>query len=76
MALLPWAHSSAVAQHLALAQTIVLPEVQGRLDHIAIDLDGGRLFVAALAAGSVEVLDLHAGVRTSRIESTCASPRA
>lgn len=68
MALLSWVHSSAVAQHLALAQTIVLPAVQGRLDHIAIDLDGRRLFVAALAAGSVEVLDLHAGARTSRIE--------
>lgn len=68
MALLSWVHSSAGAQHLALAQTVVLPEVQGRLDHIAIDLDGSRLFVAALAAGSVEVLDLHAVARTSRIE--------
>jgi DNA-binding beta-propeller fold protein YncE len=33
-----------------------------------IDLDGSRLFVAALSAGSVEVIDLRAGKRAARIQ--------
>ena len=31
--------------------------------------DGGRLFVAALAAGSVEIVDLKAGARSGRIKN-------
>src|SRR5574337_2044101 len=41
--------------------TIPLPGVTGRIDHLAIDLKGQRLFVAALGNDSLEVLDLHAG---------------
>ena len=58
----------ASAQALALTRTIELSSVHGRLDHMAIDLDGKRLYLAALAAGSVEVIDLHAGTRTARID--------
>jgi hypothetical protein len=43
---------------LRLVQTIPLPGVQGRLDHMAIDLDQKRLFVAAVARGTLEVVDL------------------
>ena len=32
---------------LELVQTIALPDVRGRIDHLDIDLDGERLFVAA-----------------------------
>jgi DNA-binding beta-propeller fold protein YncE len=40
---------------------IALPEVKGRIDHLTADLDGKRLFVAALGNGSVEVIDVEAG---------------
>jgi DNA-binding beta-propeller fold protein YncE len=53
------AAASASSQSLVLAQTIELPGVSGRIDHLDIDLEGKRLFVAALAAGSLEVIDLH-----------------
>ena len=46
---------------LRLIQTIPLPGVPGRLDHMAIDLEKKRLFVAAVANGTIEVLDLDAG---------------
>jgi hypothetical protein len=52
--------SPAAAQALELARTIVLPGVEGRLDHLAIDLRTRRLFVAALGADKVEVIDLDA----------------
>ncbi len=44
-----------------LTQTIPLPNVSGRIDHLSIDLKGQRLFVAALGNNTVEVLDLKAG---------------
>jgi DNA-binding beta-propeller fold protein YncE len=37
--------------------TIPLPDVQGRIDHMAYDAGGHRLFVAALGNGTVEVID-------------------
>jgi hypothetical protein len=46
---------------LRLVQMIPLPGVNGRLDHMAVDLEKRRLFVAAVAKGSLEVLDLDAG---------------
>jgi DNA-binding beta-propeller fold protein YncE len=58
--------TSASSQSLVLAQTIDLPGVMGRIDHLDVDLDGSRLFVAALAAGSLEVIDLRAGKRIAR----------
>jgi DNA-binding beta-propeller fold protein YncE len=35
--------------------------VEGRIDHLAADVAGKRIFVAALGSGSVEVVDLAAG---------------
>ena len=46
---------------LRLVQTIPLPGVNGRLDHMAVDLEKKRLFVAAVANSTLEVLDLGAG---------------
>jgi hypothetical protein len=46
---------------LRLVQTILLPGVAGRLDHMAVDLEKKRLFVAAVANGTLEVLDLGTG---------------
>jgi hypothetical protein len=47
--------SAAQCQPLVLEQRIELPMVKGRLDHMAFDEVEGRLFVAAVAADSVEI---------------------
>src|ERR687885_2101939 len=49
-------------------QSIPLPGVEGRIDHMAIDSQGGRLFVAALGNNTVEVIDLTAGKVTDEIK--------
>ena len=59
----------AFAQSLVLDRTIALPSVQGRIDHLAVDADGARLFVAALGSDSLEIVDLRAGRRVDRITS-------
>src|SRR5437867_10458959 len=48
---------------LKLVQTIPLPGVKGRFDHIAVDSRGHRLFVAALGNNTLEVVDVAAGKR-------------
>jgi chromate transporter len=52
---------------LELAYSIPLADVHGRIDHLAIDIEDARLFVAALGNGSVEVVDLRARARSDRI---------
>jgi hypothetical protein len=49
------------AQPLKLIQTIPMPNVKGRIDHMDVDVKGKRLFVSGLENGSVEVVDLQAG---------------
>lgn len=44
---------------LTFAGSIRLPGVEGRIDHMAVDLPGERLFVAALGNDSLEVVDLR-----------------
>ena len=46
---------------LRLAQTIALPAVEGRIDHLAVDVQSQRLFLAALGNNTLEVIDLKAG---------------
>jgi DNA-binding beta-propeller fold protein YncE len=48
-------------QPLHLVQTISMPNVRGRLDHMDVDVKGKRLFVAGLENGTLEVVDLQAG---------------
>ncbi len=50
-----------------LKQTIPLPGVEGRIDHLALDASGERLFVCALGNNTVEVLDLRRGERIRSI---------
>jgi len=52
---------------LRLFQTIPMPGVAGRIDHLTVDLKRERLFVAALGNNTVEVLDLRAGKRIHSI---------
>ena len=46
---------------LRLIQTIPMPSVKGRIDHMDVDAEGKRLFVAGLENGSLEIVDLQAG---------------
>ena len=50
---------------LQRVQTIPMPGVSGRMDHLGVDVEGGRLFAAALGnnQNTVEVIDLKAGKR-------------
>jgi DNA-binding beta-propeller fold protein YncE len=50
-----------------LKQTITLPGVEGRIDHLALDPSGERLFVCALGNNTLEVLDLRKGERIHSI---------
>ncbi|MGC2744565.1 MAG: YncE family protein [Candidatus Angelobacter sp.] len=54
-------------QSLRLEKTIELPEVQGRIDHMSVDVKGQRLFVSALGNNTVEVIDIKAGKRVKTI---------
>ena len=60
---------TAAAQSLVLERRMELPSVRGRIDHMAVDLEGHRLFVAALGSDSLEVVDLREGRRIDRITS-------
>ena len=55
------------AQPLKLEQTIPLPGVEGRIDHLTVDLNNQRLFVAALGNNTVEVLDIKGAKRLQTI---------
>src|SRR5579863_1118286 len=53
---------------LRLEREIPLPGVEGRIDHMAADVDGQRLFVAALGNGTLEIVDVAQGKRTAEIK--------
>jgi len=55
------------AAPLRMVQTILLPNVKGRIDHLAVDLKEQQLFVAALGNNTVEVIDLQTGTRMRTI---------
>ena len=59
---------------LKMDKTIPMPKVEGRIDHMAVDVVGQRLFVAALENNTVEVLDLKAG-KTIQSLSGFAEPQ-
>src|SRR2546430_7115991 len=48
---------------LSLKTHIALPNVDGRMDHFAVDVKGQRVFVSALGNHTVEVLDVQGGRR-------------
>jgi DNA-binding beta-propeller fold protein YncE len=52
---------------LQLKQTIPLPGVEGRIDHLDLDAAGERLFACALGNNTAEVLDLRKGERVHSI---------
>jgi DNA-binding beta-propeller fold protein YncE len=58
-----WPYARPVAAQgpapLRLLRRIPLPKVEGRLDHLGVDLARGRLFVAGLGNNTVEVVDVR-----------------
>ncbi len=61
--------SSSTSSPFSLVQTIVIPNVNGRIDHMAIDIRGQRLFVAELGNNSLDVIDLKAAKRIQSVSS-------
>lgn len=59
---------------LVVDSRIPLPAVSGRIDHLAVDLAGKRLFVAEIGNGSLDIVDLAAGRQIRRI-SGLAEPQ-
>jgi hypothetical protein len=53
---------------LQLEKEIPLIGVEGRIDHFSVDAAGKRIFIAALENGTVEVVDLDKGQRTTEIK--------
>src|SRR5207249_3483981 len=62
-----WLAYSQATPPLKLVQTIPLPGVEGRIDHMSADIKGQRLFVAALGNNTMEVVDLAQGKRVRSI---------
>ena len=53
-----WAQQAPV---LHFEREIILPGVQGRIDHLTADVAGRRIFVSALSNGTAEVVDVGLG---------------
>lgn len=66
LALVGWAEGQTPSV-LHLEKTVELPDVQGRIDHMSVDVKGQRLFVSALGNNTVEVIDLREGKRIKTI---------
>ncbi len=58
------------SNHLQLEKTILLPGVQGRMDHIALDSSKQVAYLTALGNNTVEVIDLKAGKVIHSITNT------
>ena len=69
MIVLVGAAASAIAQSqpVVLRNVIPLPNVEGRIDHLALDAMRGRLLVAALGNNSVEVTDTVNGTHVTTL---------
>ena len=52
---------------LSLQRAVELPRVEGRIDHLALDSAGEKLFVAALGNNTVEVVDVKNGTHRESI---------
>src|SRR6266496_5488799 len=55
-------------EHLKLEKVIEMPNVSGRIDHMAINLKNQVVYVAALGNNSVEVIDLQKGAAIHSIK--------
>lgn len=60
--------STADPAPLAIEATIALPNTKGRIDHLALDSQRNRLFIAEIGNGTVDVVDLKATAVVGRID--------
>jgi DNA-binding beta-propeller fold protein YncE len=60
-------YSGDAAEPLQFEKAIPLSGVDGRIDHMAADVNGGRLFVAALGNKTLEIIDWNSGKRIKSI---------
>ena len=58
---------SSSSSSFSLTQTIIIPNVNGRIDHMAVDIKNQRLFIAELGNNSLDVVDLKEGKRVHSI---------
>ena len=65
--LLPGVAFGQASPALQLTTRIPLPNVDGRMDHMGVDLAGQRLFAAAFDNHTLQVIDLQAGRQVSTI---------
>lgn len=56
------------SSYFSQQNTVPLPNVEGRIDHLGIDVSNSRLFVSALGNNSLEVIDLHSSSVIFRIK--------
>jgi DNA-binding beta-propeller fold protein YncE len=64
------------AAGLQLAGTIELPGVSGDMDHLAIDSDGQRLFLAAEDDGTLKIIDLKSGKLIRTVKGSFQTPHS
>jgi DNA-binding beta-propeller fold protein YncE len=60
---------------LVLVRIIPMPDVQGRFDHMGMDVKTGRIFAAVYGDDSVEVLDVQRSKRVHRIRAAFSKPQ-
>ena len=65
--LLPGVAFGQASPALQLTTRIALPNVDGRMDHMGVDLAGQRLFATAFDNHTLQVIDLQAGRQVSTI---------
>jgi DNA-binding beta-propeller fold protein YncE len=60
---------SSISSPFSPIQTIAIPNVNGRIDHMAIDTRGQKLFVAEIGNNSLDAIDLKAAKRIQNISN-------
>jgi hypothetical protein len=74
LGMVAYASVAPVRQPLRLVRTIPLPDLPGRIDHLSVDVEGRRIFLAALEKNTIEVVDLRTGA-VSRSLTGFAKPQ-
>lgn len=63
------------SEPLVLDRIIPMPSVQGRIDHMTVDPESGRVFAAVYGDDTVEVLDVHRGREVAVIRGGLNEPQ-
>src|SRR5215831_1893144 len=65
------------SSYLLLIQRIRIPNVNGRIDHMAVDITGRekRLFIAEIENNSLDIIDLNIGKRVHTVDNDLSEPQ-